>query len=240
MQTAPFKEPLTDPLRNGRESQAISLSQRAYELIRQRIVNLVYLPGSILDENRLQSELKLGRTPIREALLRLSMEKLVTIVPRRGIFVAEIGVTDFQQIFEVRMALESLAARLAAQRGTEANWQRLEQLLESWEASARDASLQNIEILAFDEACHMAIYEAANNRLLQDTLSVLYALSRRLWLHLAVSTESLVSRMGEHRQILEALRRRDSELAGKIIEDHIRAFQDSYQEAFLGATVTNR
>ncbi len=235
MDTAAQLEQSPNFFKEGQERQATSLSLRAYELIRQRIVNLDLPPGSLLDEGRLQAELKLGRTPIREALLRLSMEKLVNIVPRRGIFVADIGVTDFQQIFEVRIALESLAARLAAQRGTEAHWQRLEQLIQAWQPEADISNARVDEILAIDEACHLTLYEAANNRLLQDTLTMLYALSRRLWLYLAVSPASLSARMGEHRLILAAVRRRDSEAAGKLIEDHIRSFQEFFQAAVSGA-----
>ena len=117
MQAMPLFEDSGVTTLDGKDVQPLSLSQKAYELIRRRIVDLELLPGAILDEGRLQSELGVGRTPIREALLRLSMERLVTIVPRRGIFVAEIGITDLQQIFEVRILLEAQAARLAARRG---------------------------------------------------------------------------------------------------------------------------
>ena len=130
MQAIPLFEDSGVVTLDGKESQPLSLSQKAYELIRRRIVDLELLPGAILDEGRLQSELGVGRTPIREALLRLSMERLVTIVPRRGIFVAEIGITDLQQIFEVRILLEAQAARLAARRGSKAHWERMQQLLD--------------------------------------------------------------------------------------------------------------
>ncbi len=130
MQAMPLFEDSGATTLDGKDVQPLSLSQKAYELIRRRIVDLELLPGAILDEGRLQSELGVGRTPIREALLRLSMERLVTIVPRRGIFVAEIGITDLQQIFEVRILLEAQAARLAARRGTQAHWERMQQLLD--------------------------------------------------------------------------------------------------------------
>ena len=71
------------------------LSVQAYEQIRRKIVSLALPPGATVDESMLQEELGVGRTPIREALQRLSLEKLVTIVPRRGIFVTEIA---FNQI----------------------------------------------------------------------------------------------------------------------------------------------
>ena len=178
MELMPLFEPTSDSSLDGKESQTTSLSQRAYDQIRRRIVDLELLPGSILDEGRLQAELGLGRTPIREALLRLSVERLVTIVPRRGIFVAEIGITDFQQIFEVRILLEAQAARLAARRGSQLHWERMEQLLA---VIGQVSSDDHVLGMSIDENFHQILYEAANNPLLQDYLTTLYALSRRMW-----------------------------------------------------------
>ena len=142
------------------ERNNLSLSQKAYEMIRRRIVNLQLPPGQILNENHLQIELGLGRTPIREALLRLSLERLVTIVPRRGIYVNDIGIGDLQQIFEVRIGLEALAARLAAQRGTEAHWTKMDLALKRLDQHPR---ADTKELLSIDETCHLVIYDAASN-----------------------------------------------------------------------------
>ena len=98
------------------------LSDKAYYLIRQRIITLELPPMSPIDEQALMEELQLGRTPIREALQRLAAENLVSIVPRRGMFVADISLTDLQQVFELRMMLEGFCARLAAQRPS-GSWQ---------------------------------------------------------------------------------------------------------------------
>jgi DNA-binding GntR family transcriptional regulator len=237
MQVIPLVEfPAENPL-DGKESQATSLSQKAYEQIRRKIVDLELPPGSILDEGHLQSELNLGRTPIREALLRLSMERLVTIVPRRGIFVTEIGITDLQQIFEVRILLEQMAARLAARRGNSAQWERMEQLL----TFVDQGSSHGPEFgLTIDESFHQIMYEAANNRLLQDYLTTLYALSRRLWRFMSVSQIDLYSRLEELRAIFAALKEADSDLAGDLVEAHIRTYQERIQAAILGVASSTR
>jgi DNA-binding GntR family transcriptional regulator len=227
MQAMPLFEDSGATTLDGKDVQPLSLSQKAYELIRRRIVDLELLPGAILDEGRLQSELGVGRTPIREALLRLSMERLVTIVPRRGIFVAEIGITDLQQIFEVRILLEAQAARLAARRGTQAHWERMQQLLHV-------TGEEPDKGLTIDESFHQILYEATNNRLLQDTLTTLYALSRRMWRYLCMSPSDLLPRLEEHRSILAALEQGNSELAGELVQAHIRAYQERIQAAFLG------
>jgi len=202
-------------------------------MIRGRIVNLQLPPGQILDENRLRIELDLGRTPIREALLRLSHEKLVTIVPRRGIFVNDIGVEDLQQIFEMRIILESLAARLAAQRGTDAHWKQMELALNRLDQHQRT---NNLELLSIDETCHLILYDAAKNEFLRDTLTSLYALSKRLWIYLAVSTQDTCSWLMGHTAILDALRTKDAVRAGFLIEQHIQSFQEHIQVAVLGTS----
>jgi len=237
MQAIPlFESPGDSPL-DGKEAHATSLSQRAYEQIRRKIVDLELPPGSILDEGHLQSELNLGRTPIREALLRLSMERLVTIVPRRGIFVAEIGISDLQQIFEVRILLEQTAARLAARRGNKTQWERMEQLLSLVDQGSGD----DPEIgLTIDEGFHQIMYEAANNRLLQDYLTTLYALSRRLWRFMSVSQIDLYSRLEELQPVVVALKEADSDLAGDLVEAHIRSYQEYIQAVFLGAASSTR
>ena len=85
---------MTDISRPQSEQLAKPLSQAAYDMIRKKIVSLELAPGEVIDESGLREELNLGRTPIREALQRLSLEQLVTIIPRRGMFVTEIRLTD--------------------------------------------------------------------------------------------------------------------------------------------------
>jgi DNA-binding GntR family transcriptional regulator len=96
----------------------VRLSDKAYHLIRLKIITLELAPLSAIDEQALMEDLQLGRTPIREALQRLAAEGLVNSAPRRGMFVADISLTDLQKIFELRVILEGFCARLAAQRVT--------------------------------------------------------------------------------------------------------------------------
>jgi DNA-binding GntR family transcriptional regulator len=212
--------PMTD---NGRN---VSLRQRAYERIKKKIVSLELSPGSVIDEAVLQ------RTPIREALQRLSLEKLVVIVPRRGMFVADIGVMDLQRLFEVRVVLECMAARLAAQRGTEEHWQCMEAVLA--ELPAGTNPVDNQAIIAVDQACHEIIYEAIDNEFLQDTLITMYALSLRLWYFALTKIGDMRGAVLEHVAIMEALKGGDGEQAARLLEQHINHFQEEIQAAMLG------
>lgn len=209
-----------------------SLSQRAYEQIKYKIVSLELHPGSVIDESSLIEELQLGRTPIREALKRLSLEKLVTIAPRRGMFVTEIGITDLQRLFEIRLVLEGQAARLAAIRGTRHHWREMEAVLNRLPEEARP--LSNEELIAMDEACHQIIYRAADNVFLGDTLNMLYALSLRLWYYALARVGDMEAAVLEHRYILQALQQGKADQAAQLLERHIQTFQEEIQAAMLG------
>ena len=99
-----------------------TLSEQAYTDLRDRIVRLEFAPGDVLREDALRERLGLGRTPIREALQRLAREHFITVIPRRGMFVSGIDVSELSLLFETRSVLEPYAARLAAARGGAEHW----------------------------------------------------------------------------------------------------------------------
>lgn len=211
----------------------ISLSQQAYESIKQKIISLEMLPGTVIDEGTLQQELGFGRTPVREALKRLALEKLVVILPRRGMFVSEIGIRDLQQLFEMRLPLEMLATRLAAERGSAEQWQRMQSVLDL----LQNASIDNQSLITIDKACHEIIYEAAGNEFLSDTLATHYALSLRLWYYFLTQIGDMRDALEDHKLILEALQARDGDKAAQLMEQHIRTFQKEIQQEMLGSDV---
>jgi DNA-binding GntR family transcriptional regulator len=215
---------------NGR---SLSLREQAYQRIKQKIVSLKLAPGSVIDETALRAELGLGRTPIREALQRLALEKLVVIIPRRGMFVADIGVMDLQRLFEVRVVLEGMAAKLAAQRGTKEHWQRMENILKDLPHESEDPN--NEITIAIDQTCHEIIYEATDNVFLQDTLNMMYALNLRSWYFALSKVDKLHSAVLEHVDIMNALKAGDSDSAALLLEQHIKAFRDEIQAGLLGA-----
>ncbi|WP_420641535.1 GntR family transcriptional regulator [Candidatus Leptofilum sp.] len=205
----------------------LSLSQQAYLSIKQQIVSLRLPPGSVINEAELREELNLSRTPIREALQRLAQEKLILIVPRRGMFVTEISITDLQKLFEARLALEPFVARLAAQRGTVQHWSKMDDVLAT--APPHDEEADNEKLIAIDEACHQIVYEAAANQFLCDTLRTLYALSLRLWYFSLNQIGNMQDAVLEHQLILDALRLKDEDEAARLMETHIHTFHKELQ-----------
>lgn len=221
-----------------------SLSQQAYEVLKQKIVTLELRPGSVIDENKLRDELNWGRTPIREALQRLAQEQLVMIIPRRGMFVTEISITDLQRLFEVRLPLECLAVQLAAQRGTAVHWDQMQNVLN--EVINQEPETIDPEYLPqIDESCHCIIYQAADNTFLQETLTTQYTLNLRLWyLYLAKlghRADAIVEykHIVEHQTILDFLRQRDGVSAEKLMAKHIELYYANIKAVMMGHEESN-
>lgn len=198
------------------------LSDKAYHLIRHKIITLELPPLAAIDEQALMQDLQLGRTPIREALQRLAVEDLVFFAPRRGIFVSEISITDLQKIFEARLILEGFCARLAAQRATPEQLAQMESLIDALD---RVKPGDSRGLMAIDERFHEALYEAADNEFIADTSRRLHALSFRLW-HLVLDRLGNVrAAMDQHVEIAEAIKAGDAQEAEAVIQRHISEFQ---------------
>ncbi|MDQ2943772.1 MAG: GntR family transcriptional regulator, partial [Candidatus Dormibacteraeota bacterium] len=134
---------------------ARSQSAEAYLRIRERIVCLDMPPGSVVNESRLREELKIGRTPIREALQRLARENLVRSIPHRGTFVTDVNITDLARITEVRVVLEGHAARLAAERVSGADRESFTMLVEILDDGP---GLDQRELMRLDQQILRQIY----------------------------------------------------------------------------------
>lgn len=204
------------------------LSDKAYHLIKQKIITLELAPLSAIDEQALMEDLHLGRTPIREALQRLAAEDLVLLAPRRGMFVADISITDLQKIFEARMILEGFCARLAAERATLDQLTEMESLL---------IELKNVPdgdgkaLMSIDERFHELLYRAADNEFLTDTLRRLHALSFRIWHVVLDRLGSVRDAMEQHVQIAEAIKEGDGARAETLVQQHVSGFQQEIKDA---------
>ena len=204
----------------------LSLSEQAYGQLRRMIVRLDFAPGDVLREEALQETLGMSRTPIREALQRLAREHFVTVIPRRGMFVSGIDVSELGLLFETRSVLEPYAARLAAARGTSEHWDAMEAALDGVGAASGNQDLMEI-----DRQGHEIMWEAAGNRFLVDTLDMLYAQSDRLWHLYLAEVADMTHAVDEHGEIMDALRSADGDRAGELMEEHIRSFDAQIRHA---------
>jgi DNA-binding GntR family transcriptional regulator len=156
-----------------------TLTDRAYRELEEMIVTLQLSPGTILSEQTLAVRLKIGRTPIREALQRLARDGLVVIMPRRGIMVSEINLRLQLRLLEVRRELERLMASLAAERATPDERREFAELAAAMIAAA--AKADDIAFMRLDQRFNILVATAARNEFARRSMGLMNALSRRFW-----------------------------------------------------------
>ena len=158
---------------------AQSLTDRAYADIEEMIVFLKLAPGSAISEAELSAHLGIGRTPIREALQRLARERLVQILPRRGIIVSGIDVSGQLRLLEVRRELERRIATSAARRATDDERTRLRELAAGFERAARVND--DVAFMRVDRDFNVLCSAASHNEFAANAMSLMHSLSRRFW-----------------------------------------------------------
>jgi len=156
-----------------------TLTEQAYYRLEEMIVTLELAPGAILSEQALSSELGIGRTPIREALQRLSREGLVLVLPRKAIIVTETDPKRQLLVLEVRRELERLLARACAERATEAERRQFAEIADGMEAAA--SKNNDIAFMRLDRALNALLAEAAHNEYASRAMRSLNGHSRRFW-----------------------------------------------------------
>ncbi|WP_108661020.1 GntR family transcriptional regulator [Acuticoccus kandeliae] len=206
-------------------------SRRVYDVLRNRILNLELQPGAEIDEAGLIAELGVSRTPIREALIRLSAEELVTLTPNRG---AKVPVLDFAEVGELFDALEvvqRVATRWAALQRTPDHVSRLREAATRYEQATHDRDLDGMREWNFQY--HKIIGEASGNRYFQRTNDILLFRSLRLaQLTLSEAPTAQFARDAyfdkvnrEHEKIASYIDAQNEDAAENMIRDHIRQFR---------------
>ncbi len=206
------------------------IAERAYHELRDRIVTLGLPPGRALREDELMRELAIGRTPLREAVKRLALERLVAVQPRRGTFVTDVDSADIVHITEVRTELEGFAAALASQRMQGAWAQEAQALLDETERLSADGN--HDALMRFDQRIHRFTWQAAGNPYLCETLERYFTLSLRVWYVVLASVPGLGPAVHDQTRLLQALLARDAEGARRLMRDHVAAFQEEIATAF--------
>jgi DNA-binding GntR family transcriptional regulator len=207
------------------ENIAETLTDRAYTAIEELIVTLQLAPGAAVSEQMLAERLGIGRTPIREALQRLARERLVTILPRRGVVVSAIDVAAQLRLLEVRRELERLVARGAARRATDAERARFADLARAFERAGRtgdDKTFMRID-REFNELCLAAV----KNEFAAGAMGLMNSLSRRFWFHHYKQAADMPETAKLHADIARAIAAGDEKGAGQALDrllDNIQSF----------------
>ena len=201
-----------------------SLADRAYREIRDMLVMLDIAPGSPINEDQLGSSLGIGRTPVREALKRLSNERLVMAYPRRGTFATDVNITDLAHISEVRKHLEPIAARSAAERATDRERAVLQGLLDELNKPSATPPTAR-ELMRIDLRIHRSLYAAVHNPYLEDTLLRYDNLANRIWCLFIHRLPDMAAHIEEHGPLLEAVIAGDADRAGELASRHVIHFE---------------
>jgi DNA-binding GntR family transcriptional regulator len=207
---------------------ANSLHDEVATQLRERIFSGELAAGSFLDEVRLAEQMKISRTPLREALKVLTVEGLVRHEPRRGCFVSEVTEKDLDEIFPVIALLEGRCAYEAAQNATDADIAALEDLHQKL---ARHAKAKRInDYYAANYAIHEAIITLADNRwlatVIQDLRKIL-KLARQQQLH---APGRLDQSLSEHLAVFAALKARDAAGAEAAMRTHLTRQREALRE----------
>ncbi len=197
----------------------LPLRDVVFNTLRQAILTGELKPGERLMEIHLANRLGVSRTPIREAIRKLELEGLVTMIPRRGAEVAEITEKSLQDVLEVRRALDALSVELACDRITEEDLEHLEIACKNFEEAIEGKDLK--KIAQADVALHDIIVKATGNaRLVQMVNNLSEQMYRYRFEY--IKDESNHQRLvEEHRVIFESLKNKDKETASQTAKLHI-------------------
>ncbi|HOV79140.1 MAG TPA: GntR family transcriptional regulator [Bacillota bacterium] len=194
------------------------LREMVFESLREAIILGRLKPGERLMEIQLAEEMGVSRTPVREAIRKLELEGFVVMVPRKGAYVAGISLKDIVDVFEVRAALEGLAAGLAAERITDGELEQLERSL----IQVNVSSPGDINVIAEgDSSFHNLIYLASRNQRLVQIITHLQEQIQRFRMTTLSQPGRTKIALDEHKKIVEAISERDIELAQTLAREHI-------------------
>jgi DNA-binding GntR family transcriptional regulator len=201
-----------------------SLADKAYVAIRDRLIMLAIKPGDPINDDDLAQDLGVGRTPVREALKRLEVDRLVVSYPRRGTFATGMDISDLAHISEIRAQLEPLAARRAAERAARIGHAELEELatrIEHLDVGRVDRT----ELMRWDLAVHRAIYRAAGNPHLEDVLIRYDNLATRIHCMFLDRLSTVDVHVREHVDLLRAIAAGDADRADDLAREHVLGFE---------------
>lgn len=198
------------------------------DIIRKKIIEFQYQPGDSLNEVELAKELNVSRTPVREALIRLSLENLVTIKKGSSARVSEINIRDFQNLIEYRLVLERGAARLAAAKASDSHIQLLENIQEKVDRMEKDNLSDLIDI---DRQFHQIIHSATENAYLVQSMTNVMNKFSIILRQISYRSKGFLSCLP---QVIEALRNNDEDKMEQLMVAHLEDFIEQVARYSMG------
>lgn len=203
-----------------------SLTEQAYNSIKDKIIKCHILPGSDISESQICEELGMSRTPVREALLRLQQENFVTIYPRKGIIVSPITVKDIYEVFQIREMVEVYVGKNSCKNMS------IDYLMEAKEKFSETQFVPDtpsaMRYFELDTQFHKYIVQSGKNDYLVEFMNKIYDLDSRIRIMSTLEIEDIEKRSTpEHIAIIDALIDRDTKKIEDSILEHLRTAREA-------------
>jgi DNA-binding GntR family transcriptional regulator len=201
------------------EPRGRSAAERAYDYVKERLLDGRFAGGTLLSENEIAQRLELSRTPVRQAFVQLEAEELLELYPKRGALVVPISPSEAEDVLEARLLLEQHCARRAAAAGAGLAAQLSDAIADQERALAAGGR----NFARADRRFHRAIVAAAGNPLLTRQYDALRDRHQRIAAATIARDPTRIARfLAEHREIAAALERGDGEAAAKLTAAHLQ------------------
>lgn len=205
-------------------------SDVAYALLRERVVDLSYAPGALVNELQLSRDVGLGRMPVREAVARLAREGFLSVVPRRGMVVASMSLTDVVSMLEARAILEIGVVREVCGKASDRELEELQELFV--EVDKAGASGDYLEFLDVDHRAHARMAELVRNPYLLPLAESLLLHNLRFWRYCHHNRVVVDGHVQPHGDLVDAVLRRDPVAAEAAVHSLVTTARSSLQELF--------
>lgn len=202
----------------------ITLADQAYALLKGQIIEARYLPGQFLQEAQICADLGIGRTPVRQALQRLSHEGLLDVIHRKGVMVRSDTLTEILLALEARMLVEPYCAGRCAERASSIELDLLEKLHHQY-AQVRQSGNRHM-MMEIDRQLHILIGNVAGNKLLLELLRPIQERMSRLWFLPHWQIDDFGATADEHDALIDAIRMRQPEAASTAMRTHLESLKD--------------
>ena len=210
-----------------------SRADEVYEQLKRDVAEFKLVPGDRFTENELSERLGVSRTPVRQALLRLQQEGYVEVLFRTGWRVLPFDFDQFEQLYDLRMVLETTAVQRLCSDGERVNAEMLAQLIAIWLVPVAERSADMVQVAAWDEAFHCALVAAAGNaemaRVHRDVTERIRII-RRLDFTKQARIDATYE---EHAKILKAVQRKRGDQAAMLLRAHIATSQAEVRKITL-------
>jgi DNA-binding GntR family transcriptional regulator len=203
-------------------------SDTAYKKIKEMIITCQLKPGQTIIESELQEQIHVGRTPIREALNRLSWEKQICIIPRQCIMVNELSLKELESVYQMRYTLSILEGQLSAAKRSEEGLKRLRDITNSMENERKTEGR-----LILDREFHRSVTQMTENKFLIEQMDMLIDLSTRpFFLHREGITPIDNWGIKEYTDIIESIEERDEKRTIYLLQKHITTVKSYFLNYF--------